>query len=61
MDNNVHVQYRGVVTKGRCMKNFSLCTESRVEAKNKEWMVLGCYNFYYELVKPLLSCSNLLF
>ena len=41
MDSYVHVQYRGGVTKGGCMKNFSSCTESRVEAKNKEWMVLG--------------------
>ena len=30
---HVHVQYRGVVTKGGRMKNFSSCTES-VEAKN---------------------------
>lgn len=61
MDNYVHVQDRCVVTKGGCMKNFSSCTESRVEAKNKEWMVLGFYNLYYELVKHCYCAVNYYF
>lgn len=61
MDNYVHVQYRGVVMKGDCMKNFSSCTECRVEAKNKEWMVRGCYNLCYELVKHCYCAVNYYF
>lgn len=57
---HVHVQYRGVVTKGGRMKNFSSCTES-VEAKNKKWMALGCYNLYYELVKHCYRAVNYYF
>ena len=57
---HVHVQYRGVVTKGGCMKVFSSCTES-VEPKNKEWMFLGCYNLYYEPVKHCYRAVNYYF
>lgn len=45
---HVNVQYRGGVTKS-------------VEAKNKEWMVLGCYNLYYELVKHCYRAVNYYF
>lgn len=46
--------------KGGCMKVFSSCTES-VEPKNKEWMFLGCYNLYYELVKHCYRAVNYYF